>query len=87
MEHVVTAKQELKKILTTLRDVSTVKSRHMSLACTAIEDAVLRLDVCEREAGRKVSPSFDPVDMLDPEVMRDVIRAVGYVIEADCEPS
>lgn len=28
-----------------------------------------------------------PVDMLDPEVMRNVIRAVGYVIEADCEPS
>lgn len=28
-----------------------------------------------------------PIRMLDGEKMREVIRAIGYVIEADCEPA
>jgi len=28
-----------------------------------------------------------PIDRLDGEKMREVIRAIGYVIEADCEPA
>jgi mRNA-degrading endonuclease toxin of MazEF toxin-antitoxin module len=27
-----------------------------------------------------------PIGMLDQETMRDVIRALGYVFDADCEP-
>lgn len=28
-----------------------------------------------------------PIDILDGEKLRDVIRAIGYVIGADCEPA
>lgn len=60
MQHVVAAKIELKKTLAALRTVSTIRGRHMSIACTAIEDAVLRLDMCEREHGKAVTASLTP---------------------------
>ena len=27
-----------------------------------------------------------PIDQLDPNKMREVIKAIGYVLDADCEP-
>ena len=30
--------------------------------------------------------SAGPIGMLDTSSLRDVVRAIGYVIEADCEP-
>ena len=31
--------------------------------------------------------SEGPLEVLDEMAMRDVIKAIGYVIESDCEPS
>ncbi len=28
-----------------------------------------------------------PIGRLDAEAMREVVRAIGYVIDAECEPS
>jgi hypothetical protein len=30
--------------------------------------------------------SAGPIGILDESALRDVIRAIGYVLEADCEP-
>jgi mRNA-degrading endonuclease toxin of MazEF toxin-antitoxin module len=35
---------------------------------------------------RQLDLDSGPFGVLDPERLRDVIKAIGYVIESDCEP-
>ena len=44
---------------------------------------------CENLLSIEVSQidlSAGPIGILDESALRDVIRAIGYVLEADCEP-
>ena len=46
--------------------------------------------VAQGESVQQVERRFldaEPIDALDEERLRDVIRAVGYVMDADCEPA
>lgn len=36
---------------------------------------------------RKVRLDPDPIGVLDDTALRDVIRAIGHVLDADCEPT
>ncbi|HWB53379.1 MAG TPA: type II toxin-antitoxin system PemK/MazF family toxin, partial [Tepidisphaeraceae bacterium] len=46
--------------------------------CVAQCEAILTVEQSQMDTS--------PVGMLDESAMRDVIRAIGYVIESDCEP-
>jgi mRNA-degrading endonuclease toxin of MazEF toxin-antitoxin module len=42
---------------------------------------------CENVFPAFIADLEGPIDALDDERLRDVIHAVGYVIDADCEPA
>ncbi|MGH3442147.1 MAG: type II toxin-antitoxin system PemK/MazF family toxin [Nitriliruptorales bacterium] len=48
--------------------------------CVAQCENMLTLDIAQLDVAN------GPLGQLDDITMRDVIRAVGYVMEADCEP-
>jgi mRNA-degrading endonuclease toxin of MazEF toxin-antitoxin module len=50
-----------------------------TVACVAQCEQVFPLDLRETPLG-------EPVGRLDDRTLRDVIKAVGFVIESDCEP-
>ncbi len=47
--------------------------------CVAQCENILSIDKTQLELGA------GPVGVLDEEALRDVIKAIGYVIESDCE--
>lgn len=48
--------------------------------CVAQCENLLSIDVAQ------IDFSVGPLGMLDEMALRDVIRAIGYVIDSDCEP-
>ncbi len=48
--------------------------------CVAQGETITYVPRCDLEL------ETGPVGSLDPETTRDLIRAIGYVISADCEP-
>ena len=48
--------------------------------CVAQCENILSID------KRQLDTSTGPIGMLDERALRDVIKALGYVIESDCEP-
>lgn len=49
-----------------------------SVACVAQCENILSIDKRQLRAG--------PTGVLDQTALREVIKAIGYVIESDCEP-
>lgn len=48
--------------------------------CVAQCENILSID------KRQLDTSAGPIGMLDETALREVIKAIGYVIESDCEP-
>jgi mRNA-degrading endonuclease toxin of MazEF toxin-antitoxin module len=48
--------------------------------CVAQCEAILSVEQSQIDRGA------GPIGLVDPEIMRDVIRAIGFTIESNCEP-
>ena len=67
----------------TLRNCVPFQSGELGLKedCVAQCENIFSIPTSELMAG------MGPIDILDGEKRRDVIRAIGYVIGAECEPA